>query len=183
MVVRDSGLSRKSIERYFPTKNDMVVGALKWLGTNLQGNIRVFEPGTFSEGKYTAAQIMALFMLDLKRLFFREPRVFVLFTEFKAFIFRNSDDIERDYRIFMEAVGYRALARKVFALGEEDGTVRPLADSESEARYFTNMLVSYLSNIVLVYGRDRQKMEELVDKYMENIMHIYNVEPLTATTA
>jgi AcrR family transcriptional regulator len=171
MIARTSGLSRKSIERYFPSKASYTVQAAEWLGRQLRQEVRPFSESMLSA--HTAAELLAFYLDDLKQLCLRRPRVFIFFTELKAFIYRNSEDSERDFTRFMDAAGYRKLLERIFRKGAEDGTIEHHADSIAEANYLSNTLISSFSTAVLLYDVRPDRMERFLDQYIADTIHLY----------
>jgi AcrR family transcriptional regulator len=182
MIARESGLSRKSLERYFTGKADCVVQTAEWMGRCLRHEVRAFSSDLFVDGRHTAADILEMYLEDLGKLLFGEPRIFICFVEFKAFIYRNSENSQRDYKRFLDAVGYRRLFQRIFALGVQDGTVATNSDLESESRYLANTLISFFSSVAL-YNIGSEQMKRYIDQYITDTMHLYCGEPKHAIHA
>jgi AcrR family transcriptional regulator len=176
MIARESNLSRKSLERYFPDKTSIVVEAAEWFGKYLHGSFEASGYDIKNDRRLNAAQLLELYLKELKWLAMTEPRVFACYAEFKAYLYRNSEDRERDYCKFMEAVGCRRLLQRIFERGMEDGSLTIRISAEAAARYLTNTVMAYFSNVVLLYDTDRKKMESYLDQYIEDTLRTHESE-------
>lgn len=176
MIARESNLSRKSTERYFPTKTELVVQASEWVGHRLREDMLSFRPSLFTDGEHKAEDILKLALAEMRKLLLDEPRIFVCYAEFKAYLYRNSDDRARDYRRFMEAVDLRGLLKKTFELGQQDGTLYVPSTPESSARALTNSIMAYFSNVVLLYDTEPQLMRQYLDQYIQDTIKLYCID-------
>jgi AcrR family transcriptional regulator len=176
MIARESGLSRRSTERYFATKKDCVVQSAVWLGKVVHDRFTQSVEALFNDAKHTAKDILEAYLAQWRELLVTEPRIYVFYTEFKSFLYRNSDDREGDYKKFIVATGYRTVFRRIFELGEMDGTLSSVEDPESIAGYITNTLIGCFANAVLVYDTQPEKMYSRVDKYISNTIKLYSKE-------
>jgi AcrR family transcriptional regulator len=170
MIARASGVSRRSTERYFPAKSDCVVQAAEWFGRYLYNKFQSAK--MLDDGKYTAAEILESYLGELKKLLFEEPRVYVCYAEFKAYLYRNSENRAADYRKFMDAVGCRQILQRIFELAETDGTLVWQHEPKAHARYLTNTIMGYFSNVVLLYDTRPELMEQYVDTYISDTLNL-----------
>jgi AcrR family transcriptional regulator len=171
MIVRASGLSRRSTERYFPTMTDFVVQSAEWMGRQLRQHSQTFA--LLQEETVTAAQALRVFLEELKELLLREPRLYICFSEFKAYLFRNSENPHEDYRLFSGALGYQSMLQQIFELGELDGTVHAHYSPDSNARYLINTIVSYFTNVVLLFQQEPDSIPPYLNKYINDTWEIY----------
>ena len=167
MLARSSGLSRRSIERYFPAKSDYVVQAAIWYAKVLAQRL---ESEKMLDGdQYTADQVLKAFFAELKAELVEEPRIFVCFAEAKGFIYRNCEDRANDYQRLLDAIGWQRILQKIFEKGGKDGTLKSNHDPEKIARYLANTIVSFFSNLVLLYDRDPATLEESAERYLTDM--------------
>jgi AcrR family transcriptional regulator len=171
MIARASGLSRRSTERYFPTKTECVVQAAEWFGRQLyeKSGTRKMLQNPESLG----SDILRSYLEEVKGILLKEQRVFACYAEFKAHLYRNSEHRDVDYRRFAEAVGCRKMLQSIFERGREDHTVYTHTTPESNARYLTNSIMSYFSNVVLLYDTDEELMRQYIDTYIEDTWNQY----------
>jgi AcrR family transcriptional regulator len=171
MIARASGLSRRSTERYFPSMTDCVVQAAEYIGKEIYKKFRAVQ--MLESNQYTADQILEVYLEDMKQLLLEEPRLFACYAEFKAYLYRNSPNSERDYITFGHAIGCRSTLEKIFELGKKDRTVLAHYSPENNASYLVNTIASYFSNVVLVYSRQPEVMKEHVERYTKDTLGIY----------
>jgi AcrR family transcriptional regulator len=171
MISRASGLSRRSTERYFPTMTDCVVQAAVLIGMETYkqfGAKRMLgTPG------YQASDIFKIFLDELKQIVFDEPRILVCLSEFKTYLYRNSEDRVADYKKFADAMGCRRIFKKIFELGAEDGTVKKITRPEIDAGYLTDELTSYFTTAVLLYDTQTQVLRRRIEDYIADTWNNY----------
>jgi AcrR family transcriptional regulator len=171
MIARASGLSRRSTERYFPTKTDFVVQAAEWFGHDLYGRFQSVK--MLDSDEYTAIEILRAYLIEFKRLLVNDPRIFVCYAEFKSFLYRNSEDRYNDYMKFADAVGLRRMLQRLLERGAEDGTIVSHYKPDAAARYMSNTITSYFSNVVLLYDTQPELMEQYLDDYINDTLSLY----------
>lgn len=172
-IARESGLSRKSTERYFPTMNDCVVQASVWVGQKIREQFKGLRTELLESGEYTAKEVLITVFAELRQIVDIEPRLFAFYAEYKAYLYRNSPDRAGDYRKFMESIRFRHLLQSIFELGQKDGTVTCHQDPETNARYLTNTIMAYFSNAVLLYDTQPELLKQTVEKYISDTIDMY----------
>lgn len=171
MLARASGLSRRSTERYFPTKPDCVVQAAAWFAKALTEDLECMK--MLEEGNHAADEVLRKFFEDMKLSLMKEPRIFICFAEAKGYIYRNCNDRATDYKNFLEAIGWRRILQKIFEKGEQDGTLKCQFGPEKTARYLANTMVSFFSNLVLLYDKQPDVLEDCVTTYLTDMWNLY----------
>jgi AcrR family transcriptional regulator len=171
MIARASGLSRRSTERYFPTKRDFVVQAAEWFGHDLYNRFQSVK--MLESDEYTAIEILRAYLIEFKHLLVNDPRIFVCYAEFKSFLYRNSDDRYSDYMKFADAVGLRRMLQQLLERGAQDGTIISHYKPEAAARYMSNTITSYFSSAVLLYDTKPELMEQYLDDYISDTLSLY----------
>ena len=171
MLARASGLSRRSTERYFPSKSDYVVQAAEWFAKSLaekQNSVKMLE-----DGQCTADEALRAFFEELKQSLLKEPRIYICFAEAKGYIYRNCENRADDYKNLLEAIGWRRILQKIFEKGEQDGTLNCQFGPEKTARYLANTIVSFFSNLVLLYDQQPEMLESCATAYITDMWNIY----------
>lgn len=171
MLARSSGLSRRSIERYFPTKQDYVVQAAVWFANSLAENFKSAK--MLKENSHSADEILKIFFEELKQTLLAEPRIFICFAEAKGFIYRNCEKRSDDYKRLLQAIGWRSTLQKIFEKGEMDGTLKCQYNPEKTAHYLANTIVSYFSNLVLLFDQQPEIMEQCASVYIMDMWNMY----------
>jgi AcrR family transcriptional regulator len=175
MIAKNSGLSVKSISRYFTSKTDCVIRVAEWLMSNVRARISDRYPDRmFTSGEYTGAQLLRQYMNDVKELFLHEPRIFVLYSEFKLYVYRNCENVEQGYTLLCNWAGNRRLRMKIYQLGREDGSMPNDLDLEVEEEYFCESFFGFLSNLAISFElHSREESEKQIDYRIENTVALY----------
>lgn len=171
MLARTSGVSRRSTERYFPCKADCVVQASQWFAKSLTEGLESVK--MLEDGNYPAEEVLRKFFDELKQSLLKEPRIYIFFAETKGFIYRNCKDRAADYKNLLEAIGWRRILQKIFEKGEQDGTLKGHFGPEKTARYLANTMVSFFSNLVLLYDKEPDMLESCVTTYLTDMWNLY----------
>jgi AcrR family transcriptional regulator len=170
MIARASGLSRRSTERYFPSKTDCVVQAAEWYGRKLNAN---FQTKSMFDGKHKASEILMVFFQELRGILTTDTRIFAMYAEFKAYLYRNSADREQDYLRLMNAVGARRELEHIFIMGAKDGTVISHYTPENSAKYLIHTIMAFFSNAVLLYDSKPEVMMQYIDEFINETWNLY----------
>jgi AcrR family transcriptional regulator len=175
MISKQSGFSRKTLDRYFNSKTDCVIRTAEWVMQNIRMNIGSnYQESMFTSGQYTGLQLMEKYMYDIKALFFDEPRYFILYKEFKLYIRRNCEDYEQKYTLLLNWMGNRQVREKIRALGKKDGTIKSENDMEEEEEFFSESYFGFLASLAIYsYTYSREELEKHIDKRIENTIEIY----------
>lgn len=171
MLARSSGVSRRSTERYFPTKTDFVLQASVWFAKSLIKNLNSVR--MLEEDIYNADEILRTFFEELEQALLKEPRIFIGFSEVKGYIYRNCQNRADDYQNLLESIGWRRILQKIFEKGEKDGTLKCPFGPEKTARYLANTIVSFFSNLVLLYDKQPELMKTYSTTYITDMWKLY----------
>jgi AcrR family transcriptional regulator len=183
MIAKESGLSTKTISRYFIGKTDCTIRVAEWVLQQIRLEIgKDFPESYFTDGKHTGAQLFEQYMFALKDLFFSEPRTFVLYSEFKLYIYHNCDDYEQNYTLLCNCMGSRHLRRQIYMLGKTDGTLPSDINVTAEEEYFCESFFGFLANLALSYGaHSKEEMANQIDQRIKNTIALYS-QPLLGKT-
>jgi AcrR family transcriptional regulator len=175
MIARKSGLSRKSIDRYFSDKVDCVIHVAKWFLSHLREETSVAFPSSlFDEGGHTGAELLQMYMEYIKDVFTAEPRIFVLYTEYKTYIYRNCEDVHQGYTLLINWLGNHELRERIFDLGIKDGSLPPEINFSIEEEYFCESFFGFLSNLALSYNvHSSKEINEQIDERIKNTIALY----------
>jgi AcrR family transcriptional regulator len=177
LVARESGLSRKSIDRYFADKPHCMLQVAHFIGNNVWTELNErYGNDVFSNGEFTGAELLERYMNDIKAVFVRRPSLFIFYMEFKIYLYRHSKDFKKDYTELVETIGCRRLTEGMFALGLVDGSIHIKTDVASEAEYFCRSFFSFLSNMAITYKDENENGIKQVDRYINRVMKLYRRE-------
>jgi AcrR family transcriptional regulator len=177
MISRKSGLSRKSIDRYFYGKKSCVLEAARWLGQKvwLDFNSK-YNDNFFENTKCTGADILKMYLADLKQIFIDNSRLFVFYSEYKLFYARREvENYEKRYKYMLDTIGCRNIAEKIFAYGFNDGSLKRRMDISSQAKYFCKSCFGYLSAMSIDYEYQPEETISQVDRFIEGMIALYCV--------
>jgi AcrR family transcriptional regulator len=175
MIAKESNLSIKSIHRYFPDKSDCVLQAAIWLLRNIQLDVSKNYPETvFNGGQRTGSQLLKSYMEDIKDLFLKEPRIFILYSEYKLYVYRNCEENPKGSALLKDWTGTRRLRMKIYSLGLQDGSFAQNFDPEIEEEYFCESFFGFLSNLAISYSvHSQEEIEKQIDQRIENTLLLY----------
>jgi AcrR family transcriptional regulator len=178
MISQESGLSRRSIDRYFIDKKDCVIKVAEWFLGNLRDKTSLdFPSSIFIDGKHTGAGIFRSYMFYLKKTFFEEPRIFILYSEFKMFVYRNFSENDQGYSLLIEFMGNRNLRQRIFELGKNDGSLSDEVNWINEEEYFCESFFAFLGNLGLSFTQHPiDELSARVDQRINNTLAIYTGE-------
>ena len=173
MLAKTSGLSRKSIDRYFSDKTDCVLQVADWIGKHVRSNINRYPASLFTDGRHTGAQLLRMYMERAKELLMDTPRIFVCRAEFKTFVYRNCADFEKSYARLLDALDCHRLIFNICTLGIRDGSFRSDLDAQAETAYICEGFLGFLSNMALSAGQDPFRTARQIDLYIDKVMAMY----------
>jgi AcrR family transcriptional regulator len=181
MIVRASGLSRKSIDRYFSDKPACVLQVAHWVGCNIWGDIiRHYPKAMFTDGIHTGATILEMYLLDLKKTFMRDPRLFVFYSDFKIYFSRHSGHYQRDYHTMVDTIGCYRLALQIYELGKRDGSLGRDIDPQEEAAYFCQTVFGFFTNMALEHEYHAKEAESQIEQFVCRVLSVYCGKPALA---
>ena len=165
MLVRKTCLSLSSVNRYFPSKLDCVVGTARWLSHNME------EPNFFSlehvfGSTHSGYGDLESYMNQTKALFYENPKLFVFCIECRAYVFRNSKDRKRDCEAIRQAFGASRFIENIFIRGIKDGSIRGMLDPKKEAIILREAYIDFLASVALSCDRDPRDSEWLIDHFI-----------------
>ena len=172
MLVRASGVSRSSIDRYFPSKADWVLDTAMWVGANLQ-NTDLQLQTRFAKADYSGLAMLKIYMETIRDSLYENPRQFVLGMECRAFAYRNCANYETGCGRLYRALGASALLKQIFEIGGRDGSMRADMDAAREAVLTRESLLGFFSSIAMSYNQAILADHVLVDRHIERTLRFY----------
>jgi hypothetical protein len=116
-------------------------------------------------------------MGDIKKLFLLEPRHFILYDEFRMYVYRNCDNFQDGYKMLWGWLGNRRLRKAIYQCGKNDGSMRANIDIYTEEEYFSNNYLGFLFNLAISFRmHDPNETEALVDRRIEQTVQLYTME-------
>jgi AcrR family transcriptional regulator len=179
MVAKESGLSRRTIDRYFNNKTELVIHTLEWNMLNIQNISKEekYSDEVFTDGNHKAIDLLRMYMNDIKELFLKEPKQFVLYSEVKSYVYRNCTSKEQEYTLFANKLGNQKLRKKIFNFGMEDGTIKFKAPVDVEEEYFCESFFGFLANVALSYSlHTPEEIIRQIDERIDNTIFLYSID-------
>jgi AcrR family transcriptional regulator len=175
MISKKSGLSRRTIDRYFADKTDCVIQVIEWSLRNIRMDVGSHFPDeAFTDGKHTGSELLKLYMNDMKDLFFSDHRLFVLYSELKIYVYRNCESYEQGYTLLCNWMGNRKLREKIYSLGKSDGSMPCDLDIDVEEEYFSESFFGFLANLAPSFPQhNAEELERQIDLRIQNTIAIY----------
>jgi AcrR family transcriptional regulator len=169
MIAKKCELSRKTIDRYFPSKTDCVINVAEWILQKIRLELNSRYPQTlFTENSNVKGiTLLKNYMIDIKNLFLQEHRLFALYTEFKIYIYRNCADYDQSYSLLCNVMGTHRLRRRIYALGEKDNSIHLHNDIKIEEEYFTESFFGFLANLALSF--EQHSLDTIVEQIDKRI--------------
>jgi AcrR family transcriptional regulator len=174
MIARSSGLSRKSIDRYFTEKPAYMLKIAKRIGDSVWKSVNGrYSNDMFTGGKYTGADLLEMYMQDIKSLFMHKTSIFVFYMEFKIYFSRHDSNYVKDYQDLSNSVGCKRLVESIFILGQIDGSLSVPSDPSTEADSFCRAYLSFLSDMALSYEDQKEETVRKIDRYIDRMLNLY----------
>jgi AcrR family transcriptional regulator len=182
MISRQCGLSRRTLDRYFVDKKDCVIRTMEYYMVGIRkGIMSRYTDEMFAGDTYTGADLLRMYMMDVKEVFLRDPRHFVLYSEYKLYVYRNCEDYEQSYSMLCNWLGSRGLRQRIYAKGRQDGSMPTNLDLYIEEEYFSESFFGFLANLALsMEQHSLEEMETQIDKRIDNTLLLYHQGGLSA---
>jgi AcrR family transcriptional regulator len=174
MIARESGLSRKSIDRYFSDKSICMLQIAKRMGAKIRENVTSkYTDEMFTGGRYLGADLFERYILDFKNLFVSNPNVFMFYTEFRIHYTRYGSDVLKEYDELSELSGCKRLLESIFILGQLDGSLSVFSSPSNEAEHFCRTYFSFLGDMSVTFGERKDATLQQIDKFIDRTIKLY----------
>lgn len=177
MIAKASGLSRKSLDRYFIDKVDCTLQTAKLIGKHVWDDVNApYYHALLTGGDFDGAQLLERYLFELKNLFVKDPRLFVFYTECEVYFSRHSADYVHDCTVLFETTGCLDVLEQIYRLGLRDGSLPTSAHPQSEAKAICRTYISFLSGIAPSYESEPEYTLAQIDLYISRVMSLYRSE-------
>jgi AcrR family transcriptional regulator len=176
MVAKTLNLTRRELDRRFTGKVDCILQIAQWFGTTVWQQVNQQYDDYMQIGIYTGAELLERYMIDIKKVFLREPRWFIFYAECKTFLFRYSCNYKKKYAQLLHTIGCRERIAQMISLGQQDGSLQPGADIETEANYFYRAFFGFLFNMALSCGDEPREAADQIDRYISRVVSVFRKE-------
>lgn len=172
MISRESGISRASLGRYFSGKRDFVFQTIRWIGRKYKEELEKRHMITKVK-EFNGLQKLRLFMEYGKLLYLEDSRPFILRSEFKIYVYRNSHDGPAEGEELIEELEFRPILKKFFIEGTRDGSMIEGLDAEKETRFFCEAYFGFLADSASGDKEDTEYLTEKIDRYIKRVSDSY----------
>jgi AcrR family transcriptional regulator len=178
LISRQCGLSRRTLDRYFSDKKECVVRTMEYYVMSVRREFLArYTEEMFNSDAYTGAELLRMYMTDVKSFFMDDPRHFVLYSEYKLFIYRNCEDYEQSYSMLCNWFSSRGLRQRIYEKGRRDGSMSGGIDLYTEEEYFSESFFGFLANLAVSLDQhDAGEVERQIDLRIENTIALYSEE-------
>ena len=174
MVVRASGLSRSSVDRYFPDKVSCVLAVANWAGRNVREKSLSLR-SIFEDASLSGAEMLTKYLQDVQAYMYDNPDLFVLGVECRTFIYRNAADNKSAHEELYHALGPSYFLKKILERGVADGSISADINPEIEAIVVRESLIGFLASIALSYNGTIAENHLLTDHYINQVLTRYGI--------
>ena len=173
-ISRESGISRASLGRYFLGKSDFVYQSIKWISRKVHYEIE--QSGfTKKDNSFTGLQRLRLFMEYTKDLYMRDPRIFILRSEFKVYLYRNIENVTNESNKMIEDMEFRALVRNIFNQGIEDESIQKNLNVDKESKFFCEAYFGFLADSAASGPDDTEYLQDKIERYIDRVIESYGI--------
>lgn len=171
-IVKESGVSSRSISRYFSDKEDFVLAVLKHnINIQFQNSKRMCDQvsKTSDTGVGKIRQLIEMMII----CFMEDPNIYLLFAEAQLYICHNREqkNVVRDY-----IEHYCLLAHELQAFIEEgirDGSIGESSNPYMDARVFCQALFGFIIQIATakqMYDYPDSACKEITDHFIKRTL-------------
>lgn len=171
VIARESGLSRATVNRYWQTKADVVVDTLKYILEQVYGKIRnVYDENVHLSG----AEQLNKFFQTLEDIFVQDARIFVLFLEFKHFVFRDESLDKAKLEAAKQTLENRGSLVKILENGLKDGSlhIKEPGTPQTTADYLVSNAMGMLSELAMEESIPMETKIKHIRVYKEALLKV-----------
>jgi hypothetical protein len=158
---------------HMANKPEKVLREVLWLEENVWNVVNGHYNRLMKNHKYTGAQLLEMYLKDLKKIFEEEPRYYVLDSELKSYFRRYSDSYWKDYSQHLDFGGCRKVMENIYRTGMEDQTLKRMPDPVMEADFLCRVYFGFLSRMARIYEYQPREALEQIDSYIDQVMSLY----------
>jgi AcrR family transcriptional regulator len=175
MIAHESGLSRRTIDRYFTDKTDCVLQVAEWVVRNIHENMKATQSMiTPTKQYYSGAEILYMYMIDLKKAFLSDHRHFELYNEYKIYIYRNCENVQQGYALFQEWIHHYNFRYQIYTIGKNDGSLSLNSNPYLKEENLCESYLEFLSVLALSFDLyPIKEIENRIDRRIYNVMALY----------
>lgn len=175
MIAQTTGLSLRTVNRYFANKDMMIVLVAKYALDMVKSGETVSASKLRLMGK-SGIELLELYFTHVKAGYLKNPNVYMLRVELGIYFSRNKLCENKIYDGVVTEINSRPMLREIFRLGTEDGTIKLTADVDTEERLLCNNYLSFISALIVKKTSQREtdaSQEIQLNLFFERLLDQY----------
>lgn len=171
-ISKKSGVSISSLNRYWKNTSDCVLQTAEWFCRHTKS---LFDEqcSVNSWKEKNGIEQLQSYMEWCRDLYYREPRLFALFVEFRVYLYRTTDISDEERKRFTGMLCVNPIVMRIYERGILDGSIRDLCSGELEPLFLIKSFYCYLSNLSL---RPKHNLDEEIaeiDRYIKSVIFLF----------
>lgn len=177
MLSAETGLSLRSINRFFTGKDDLIIHATEKLAEEMTATCSASVAKIRSENK-SGIELLEEYLNGLRELFMKEPLRFGFKREVDVYLYRNSKKRGDMYHRLALATCPRPILRMIMETGITDGSISLMSDIDTEVNYLSSTYFNFLADIAVkkVYNNEPDIAEKQIDDFIKKALKTYRAE-------
>lgn len=174
MLSRETGLSLRSINRFFAGKDDLIIHAMEKLAEEMSAECAAAQACIEKENK-SGIELLEAYLLGLRASFLKEPLKFGFKREVDVYLYRRSTERGDVYHRLARATCPRPILKKIMETGLTDGSIALMSDIDMEVNYLSSTYFNFLADIAVkkVYSNEPDIAETQIDDFIEKALKLY----------
>jgi AcrR family transcriptional regulator len=171
MVAERSGVSLRSVSRYFIDKADLAIQVAEYVDIKVAASISEEVVSLPKDGK-TGVMLLRDYMKRVERQALEHPEGYALRQEYLLFALRNHLPYEELKERLSCGFGNHPVLDEIFRIGRADGTIKTPLTDEEETAYFMQAFMTTVANQAVRYwaGGERDAHKDFLDEYIDRVI-------------
>lgn len=177
MIAHKTGLSLRTVSRYFASKDEMVVLVAKYVLDAVKASPQTTAADLRAMGK-SGIELLELYFAHVKAAYLKNPSVYLLRVEFDIYFSRNKVFGNNMYDSVVAETNSRPMLHEIFIIGGNDGTIRCTSDVDFEVRLLCNGYLGFICALALKSAArmEAEDAEEQLDLFFARLLDQYRKE-------
>ncbi len=177
MLARETGLSLRSLNRFFAGKDDLIIHAVEKLAEEMSAECEKAQVYIRERNK-PGIELLEAYLLSLRASFMEEPLKFGFKREVDVYLYRNSAERGDTYHRLARATCPRPILRKILLAGQADGSIALTSDIDTEVNYLSSTYFNFLADLTVkkVYSIEPELAEKQIDDFIQKALRMYRAD-------
>lgn len=176
-ISKKCGISISSLNRYWKNTTDCVLQTAEWFCLHTKS---LFDEqcSVDSWKEKNGIEQLKRYMEWCRDLYYREPRLFALFVEFRVYLYRSRDISDAERSRFAHMLSVDSTITQIYERGIHDGSIQRLCSGELEPIFLIKSFYCYLSNLSLRPKHNLVEEMPEIDQYIESVILLFKKRAL-----